>query len=110
MQHTDRETIQPQSVRYANVRGLAQLVLRHAIAARRSGTRLSIDNMWQYVRPVCDTAREDGLRAEQLLILVKQAWDQLVENHELDRSDSDVALSEVVTLCIKEFYRTGQES
>lgn len=109
MQRTDSETIPPQSVQYANVRELAQLVLRHSVEARRAGTPPSVENLRQYLRPVCDSAREEGLRAEHLLIVVKRAWDDLVETGVLDRRDNDAALSEVITLCIKEFYRTGQE-
>lgn len=109
MERTQRETIPPQSVRYANVRELAQLVLRHSVEARRAGIPPSVENLRQYLRPVCDSAREEGLRAEHLLIIVKQAWDHLVEAGVLDRSDNNAPLSEVITLCIKEFYRTGQE-
>lgn len=107
MQRTERETIPPQSVRYANVRKLAQSVLRHTVEARRAGNPPSIANLRRSLRPVCDSAREEGLRVEHLLIIVKQAWDHLVEMGTLDRRDSDAPLNEVITQCIKEFYRTG---
>lgn len=110
MERTERETIPPQSVRYANVRELAQMVLRHSVEARRAGTPPSVENLRHYLRPVCDSAREEGLRAEHLLIIVKQAWDHLVETGELTHGDNSAPLSEVITLCIKEFYRAGTDN
>jgi len=60
------------------------------------------------LRHLCDAARRQGLRVEQLLILVKEAW--AATNGRVasaERSKRDERLDLVVTLCIEEFYRSG---
>ena len=55
---------------------------------------------------MCSEAHASGLRAEELLVRLKQVFHQLPEVQELphggDRSD---LLNRVVSLCIEEYYR-----
>ena len=64
------------------------------------------------LRDACDRARKEGLRAEQLLLVLKDAWSGLPERRQLPRVDTDAVLARVVTACIDEYYltpRTGPE-
>lgn len=103
-----RETTPPQPEWDAPLRELAEVAVRRSVELYRAGARPSFDNLRQFLRPVCDSARETGLRAEQLLVILKRSWDHVPETEALDRDDADAALSELITLCIKEFYRTAQ--
>ena len=58
------------------------------------------------LRDACDRARNDGLRAEELLLVLKDAWRELPERRGLPRVDPDEALARVVTACIDEFYHS----
>ena len=56
------------------------------------------------LRVTCERARRDGLRAEQLLLVVKAVWHDLPERRELPRVDADEVLARVVTACIAEYF------
>ena len=58
------------------------------------------------LRDICDRARNDGLRAEQLLLALKDAWRELPERRGLPRFDADAAFARVVTACINEYYHS----
>lgn len=61
------------------------------------------------LRLMCDEAHRNGLRAEQLLVVVKDAWRSLPEVSQLPTGGTrERLLSRVVTMCIEEFYG-GQE-
>ena len=64
-------------------------------------------------RAACDRARNDGLRAEQLLLILKAAWREVSERRRLSRVEADAALARVVSACIDEYYlmppRMGRE-
>jgi hypothetical protein len=57
------------------------------------------------LRDLCERARGDGLRAENLLIMVKDSWHELPERARMPRHDADDALARVVCACIKEYYQ-----
>ena len=57
---------------------------------------------------VCQLAHRDGLRVEQLLILVKESWRQIPWLHAVFSKDKDATLARVITHCIVEFYRPGR--
>ena len=58
------------------------------------------------LRDACDRARNAGLRAEQLLLVLKEAWYELSERQRLLGVDADsAALARVVTACIEEYYQ-----
>jgi hypothetical protein len=56
------------------------------------------------LRDACDRARNDGLRAEQLLLALKEVWRQLPERGRPLHIDSDAILARLVTACIDEYY------
>jgi hypothetical protein len=58
------------------------------------------------MRELCATARRDGTRAEELIILFKKVWSDCPEVRTLPRESSTRLFDEVVTLCIKEYYGT----
>lgn len=64
----------------------------------------------QALDAVCALAHRDEIRAEQLLILLKDTWRRLPEVQRAARMDADVTLACVVTHCIEEFYRTDTRS
>lgn len=60
------------------------------------------------LRTVCAEAHRRHLRAEQLLILFKQAWSSLPEVEQLPRGiERDELLGRIITVCIEEFYADG---
>ena len=88
----------------AHVGDLTQLALRRVLADFRSGHRPDA-NVAAGLREACDAARKNGLRAEEMLLIVKQTWWHLSDTQVLIHRDAVAALDEVITLCIKEFYR-----
>ncbi len=56
------------------------------------------------LRRVCDTARAHGLRAEHLVLLLKERWRELPEARRIPRQDAGDVLARVITACIREYY------
>jgi hypothetical protein len=52
-----------------------------------------------------ESARESGLRAEQLIILLKEAWHELPEARRAPHRGADDVLARVITLCIDQYYQ-----
>jgi len=88
----------------AVVRELVRRALRCAIDAELDG-RAGAD-VGRALREACDRARQNGLRAEELLIVLKETWRQLPETRPL-RLDAAEVLARIVTACIAEYYRFG---
>jgi len=88
----------------AHVRDLTQVVLHGVLDDLHSGRRLE-KRIADGLRQTCDAAREHGLRAEELLVILKQSWHHLADTQFADRHDADATLSHLVTKCIREFYR-----
>ena len=84
------------------VRALVRRALRCAIAAELDG-RADAD-IGRALREACDRARKDNLRAEQLLLVLKETWRALPETRRL-RLDGDLMLARIVSACIGEYYR-----
>jgi len=98
------------------LRDLTRPLLHEILADVRAGTRP--DRVRQGVREACDAARGHGLQAEDLLVIVKQSWREVSDDDVLEeqrrrastpssatQARSEEALAEVITMCIKEFYR-----
>ena len=64
------------------------------------------DDLRQALRDACEWARRESLRAEQLLLVLKDAWRELPERRHLPHVDADDLLAAVVTACIEEYYRS----
>jgi hypothetical protein len=81
-----------------------------AVAALRCGLQAQLGpspngELRRAVRLLCDEAHRRGLRAEQVIVLLKEAWGSLPDVQVLapgeERRES---LSRIVSLCIDEFY------
>jgi hypothetical protein len=89
------------------IREITQAALRTVVADRQRGYRRSAA-IADGLRGACDAARASGLHAEQLLVIVKDCWHQLPDTQVLDHAASADMLTDVVGMCIRQFYR--QES
>lgn len=58
------------------------------------------------LRAAAREARERAVPPERLLVLLKEAWQAAVARHHGSRADHDRHLQELVTLCIKAYYRS----
>lgn len=92
-----------------NLRRLAFEVLRSAIHQRRNSFKPGIapaprSQVERLLREMCTVGRDRGLEAEQVLIVLKDAWRNLPDVELIDRSDSNAMLSSVITRLIKEYY------
>ena len=57
------------------------------------------------LRDLCDDARNHDVRAEQLVIAIKEGWSALQGDHPRTRAEGpDEALDRVISLCIDAFY------
>lgn len=116
VQPKDKAGTEPDGDGRAQVRGVTRLVLRGVLADIRAG--IQPDRVREGVRVACEAARAYGLRAEELLIIVKQSWRDATDaefaaGHQPRASLAsfemkarhDEALSAVITMCIEEFYQ-----
>ena len=75
--------------------------LRTHLAGRPTGGELH-----RALNALCAEAHGRGLRAEELLVRLKQVFYQLPEVQELPHgSDRNDLLNRVVSVCIEEYYR-----
>lgn len=57
------------------------------------------------LRALCDDARSNRVRVEQLVIAIKQGWSSLLsESPRMRSAGPDALLNHVITLCIDEYY------
>lgn len=102
------ETAQTQNSLLAGGDHLPELAagMLRSVADRARGGRVGRDGveLLDPMRDVCYTARRCGLRAEQLLVVLKDAWRRLPEVGRLDRYESDELLTRVIHDCIEEYY------
>jgi hypothetical protein len=62
------------------------------------------------IRLLCDQARRHGVRAEQLVVAVREAWSSLPESRWRAGADRGSELiGRVVAVCIDEFYAGQRE-
>lgn len=59
------------------------------------------------MRAVCQNARLCGLRAEQLVVVLKESWRKLPEVRRLDRYESEEVLARIIHDCIEAYYAEG---
>jgi len=60
------------------------------------------------IESVCADAREQGIAAEQLLIILKERWRELPEAQRLLRRDADETRARLITICIDAYYATNR--
>ena len=87
------------------LRSGAERVLRHAVESRHAGGDPH-DVVRRSLRSLCRVARSSGVHAEQLVVLCKDAWRTLPEARGLGPETQRELLTNVISLCIDEFYRT----
>jgi hypothetical protein len=56
------------------------------------------------IESVCADAREQGIAAEQLLIILKERWRELPEAQRLLRRVADEMRARLITTCIDAYY------
>lgn len=63
------------------------------------------------LRDLCDDARRNHVRVEQLVIAIKQGWISLHSDNPRARSAGpDGLLNQVITLCIDEYYERAENN
>ncbi len=83
----------------------ALTLLRNALRTHLAG-RPTGGELHRALNTLCGEAHERGLRAEELVVRLKQVFYQLPEVQELPHgSDRNDLLNRVVTVCIEEYYR-----
>jgi hypothetical protein len=100
------ETGQPQGDGdVSEVRELVRAAAARAIARASRGTRPDGD-LRANVKALCDAARQSGLQAEMLVLMVKDCWRNFGAPALMERHLADAALESLVTMCISEFYNS----
>ena len=83
----------------------ALVALRNALRAYLAG-RPTGGELHRAMNTMCSEAHASGLRAEELLVRLKQVFHQLPEVQEVPHGgDRNELLNRVVSLCIEEYYR-----
>ena len=73
------------------------------VALRPDGGTRSLD-LQQAIRDVCAEARQQGMRAEELIVVFKRAWHARPELQTLSREETGRLLESVITMCVEEYY------
>lgn len=56
------------------------------------------------MRDLCRTARQRGMRAEELILLFKKTWSERPELRTMPREETGRLFDSVVSMCVEEFY------
>lgn len=63
------------------------------------------------LRALCEDARINRVRAEQLVIAIKQGWSSLLsESPRMRSAGPDALLNHIITQCIDEYYAHEQRT
>lgn len=57
------------------------------------------------IREICASARREGLRAEELIVLFKKSWAERADLRAMSREETGRLFDAVVTMCVEEYYR-----
>lgn len=91
-------------------RALLRPLLRDAatrtLVALRSGASLdsAMGRAWNDLRSACGLARDRGLRAEQVLLLMKEEFRLLSAPRLIACDEAELVLERLVTMCILTYY------
>jgi hypothetical protein len=89
----------------AALRSLFVRMMREESDAGRQETARAGGEVRDALRDLCDDARANGVRVEQLVIAIKQGWSTLHGERARTRAVGPDALrNQVITLCIDEYY------
>ena len=87
------------------LRPLVDDVLRAAVAAARAdGPRAAGISDRDPMGELCAAARANEVRAETLILALKDGWRRLPDSHGSSRLDGEITLAAVITRCIREYY------
>ena len=92
-----------------HLQALVDDVLRAAFPGTRNGDALVAgvadrDPMGE----LCAAARANDVRAETLILTIKDRWRHLPEFQGAGRLDAEIMLATVITGCIREYYGPGR--
>lgn len=73
------------------------------LALQPDGASRVVD-LQRAMRALCDEARRQGMRAEDLIVLFKKTWQARPEPHHMSREETGQLFDSLVTMCIEEFY------
>lgn len=102
MERPDATTYQPDSPDTLALRELAREALLIAFDEGPSGVRTSA--LRPLITRMCESAHQKGLRAEQLIVIVKEAWRLIPKPRDAVSGTHDPALQRVIALSIEEYY------
>jgi hypothetical protein len=85
------------------LRRLAHIVVFGGLQSRRLN-RSHDETMEATLRRLCQVARARGLRVEQVILLLKDAWRELPDERREARDIHGKVLAGVITQCIEEYY------
>jgi len=93
------------------VRESLERTLRPDLQSMRGSGTVDRSVLTEKIRSLCQHAHEQGLHAEQVIILIKEMWADLLPplTYEAMREEHN-RLSNVVSLTIEEFYGTRNPS
>jgi hypothetical protein len=98
----------PRTIPDSTIAALRELLLRMLRDEPPPNTEESPrtgDGIRDALRELCDDARRNQVRVEQLVIAIKQGWTSLHQERSRPRvSGPDDLLNHVITLCIDEYY------
>jgi hypothetical protein len=84
---------------------LVDEVLRPAVAALRKGLPYVASRVDRRpMRDLCAAAHAGDIRAEALILAIKDRWRRVPECYGENRTEAETALAAVITCCIGEYY------
>ena len=89
------------------LRALCSVALRSALVADGSPA-VTMEGVRPLLAEACREARDRGVHAEKLLVLLKSTWLELPDARNIPRHEHVDLLARVVTLCIDEYYRAQE--
>ena len=57
---------------------------------------------------LCEEARRQGMRAEELIVLFKKTWQARPELQRMSREETSRLFDSVVTMCVEQYYDGGR--
>ena len=90
----------------AHLRELADVALRRAARVAQLEEKADLV-VHELIGRTCSLARERGVRVEQVVLLLKEAWRELPEARRLPRHDASDMLARTITVCIRSYYTRG---
>jgi hypothetical protein len=95
----------------AALRELLLLMLRDEPQSAGETQTHASEEAREALRELCDDARRNQVRVEQLVIAIKQGWISLHSEHPRARSAGpDGLLNQIITMCIDEYYEHAENS